>query len=565
MVVHVERAGEASSPVIPDIPRASFVPFIVLPKKPMRVRLLKPDDVNDDAWRLYVAAANGELAAVKQLIAAQPELMHQHIWYECPLHFAVRENQIEVVKALLDAGINPAYSNFTYSSWQKLLPIAEERGFDEIHAMLVAEMQQRFNYNPGYEPLWKAIVAGDVDEVKKLIDANPSLVNIGDEHGNRPIHRAILARRLPVIEMLLDAGADLNARRADMQSPLHLANEGSDYWFCKKHEPDPGTTASQIADFIRDAGTDYEFSAAVAFGDLGHVKSELQTNPKLAMQLDDSRRGPLYIAAGRGHMDMVRLLLQHGADPNVPEHCAAGGRALFEASARNDIEMMKLLIEHGADADAYVDSCGNCLSIAQQGGEREAEAVELLKQHGALPGEWELDSHEKVSAALDDESFIPNRDMWSSVLGKIFELDEVELLRKYVVRFGSDSVRNINPSKGWRMPKSKAILTELTSHGMNINARDWYGRTFLHYAAFDETTDRAGWLLAAGIDINAIDHESGTTALGLAAWNGGLAMVDFLLENGADPSLPHGSEWATPLVFAETQQHEDVVKRLRDI
>ena len=226
--------------------------------------------------------------------------------------------------------------------------------------------------------------------------------------------------------------------------------------------------------------------------------------------------------------------------------------------------MIKLLIEHGANADAYVDSCGNCLSIAQQGGEREAEAVKLLKQNGALPGEWELDTQEKVSAALDDESFVPNRDMWSSVVGKILELDDVELLNKYVGRFGSDGIRNINPAKGWRVPKSDEMLAELLKHGADVNARDWYGRSWLHYAAFDETPARADWLLTRGADVDVIDHQSGTTPLGLAAWNGGLKIVDFLLIHDANPLLPEDNEWARPLAFAKAQGHDEVVKRLQE-
>ena len=523
-----------------------------------------PENCSPDAWRLFVASANGDLATVQQIIRDTPKLLNSFVWYESPLHYAVRENQIDVARELLAAGINPGYSNFTYSSWQSLLPIAKDRGFDQLHALLVGEMQKRFNYDPGYEPLWQAIVDGEVADVKQLIDANPKLINIGDEHGNRPIHRAILARRLPVIEVLLDAGADIEARRADMQTPLHLAIEGSDYHYRGEHKPDSGTTLLQVVELLRDRGADYEFSNAVALNDLEQVQSDLTKQPELAKQLNQARRSPLYLAAVRGHIDMVRLLLAHGADPNLAEHCAGSGRALFEAATRHDIEMMKLLIAHGANADAYVDSSGNCLSIAQHGdnNKAEVEAVELLKQNGAMPGEWELKTKEQISAALDDESFIPNRDMWSNVLGKILEHDDVDLLKKYVARFGTDAIRNINPAKGWRVPKSDKMLAELISHGADVNARDWYGRTWLHYAAFDETPARADWLLTRGADIDVVDHESGTTPLGLAAWNGGLKIVDLLLNHSANPLLPKNNEWTRPLAFAKAQGHDDVVKRL---
>ena len=520
-----------------------------------------PNNCSAEAWELFCAAANGDLKTVQQIVGEKPDLIHQFVWYQSPLHFAVRENQIDVVRELLAAGINPAYSNFTYSSWQTLLPITESRGFEELHAVLIAEMERRFNYAPGNEPLWAAIAANDTNEVRKLIEANPNIVNAGDEHGNRAIHWAVLCRRLSVMELLLELGADVNAKRADMRTPLQLAFEG-DYHFRGKHEPDPETSHRDVIDFLRDNGADYEFTAAVALNDLEFVRSELAKQPELAGELNEARRSPLYFASIRGHINMVRLLLKHGADPNLPEHCASKGKALFEASAHNNIELMELLIEHGAYADAYVDSSGNCLSIAQQGGEREQEAMDLLKKHGAMPGEWTVDTEDKVDAALDDETFIPNRDMWSSVINRIVSLDKVALLEKYVARFGTDDIQKLNPSNGWCNPKSKEMLAKLLELGTDINARDWNGRTFLHHSAHHEEATVAEFLIEAGIDIDAVDHQSGTTALGLAAWNGGLPVVEFLLGAGADPSVPADAAWALPLSFAKEQGHDDVVRRL---
>ena len=287
-----------------------------------------PKDCSAEAWELFCAAANGDLKTVQRIVRTKPELMHQFVWYQSPLHYAVRENQVDVARELLDAGINPAYSNFTYSSWQSLLPITEARGFEELHTLLVAEMKRRFNYDPGYEQLWTAIVANDTLAVMKLIETDPKLVNIGDEHGNRAIHWAVLSRRISVINLLLELGADVNAKRADMRSPLLVALEG-DYWFRGEHKPDPDTSHGDVIQLLRDNGADYEFTAAVALDDLEFVESELDNKPELAGQLNGARRSPLYYASIRGQIEMVRLLLKHGADPNLPEHCAANGKALF--------------------------------------------------------------------------------------------------------------------------------------------------------------------------------------------------------------------------------------------
>lgn len=521
--------------------------------------MTKPMGTTDLQWQLYCAATDGDVDTIQRLIAADPELMHHQIWYECPLHFAVREQQAEAVQVLLDAGINPAFSNFCYSSWQTLLPLAKERERADIHDQLVAEMVKRFQYSAGYQPVWDAIKANDVGTLKQLFANDPKLVHIGDEHGNRAIHWAVLCRRIPIIQMLLEAGADINARRADLQTPVHISVVG-DYWYRKQSNADPDTTADDVTKFLLQNGADYEFCVAVHQGDTDRVNTMLANNPGLAVRLNDSRRSPLGFAAGKGHTDIVRRLLELEANPNLPEVCAGTGKALFEASARNDIAMMQLLVNHGADPNAEVDSCGNCLSIADQGGERAKEAMALLRKHGANDGQWTLDSVEKIADRLADPKPIdPDGDIWSGIINSVIGQDDLKLLAKFVDRCGADSIKRLNPANGWRMPKSKAMLEALLTLGMNINARDWYGRTFLHHVAYGDSTEQAAVLIDNGIDIDAIDHQSNTTALGLAAWSGQLPMVNLLLQRGANPLLPDDANWAIPLAQSQKKEHTEIV------
>jgi ankyrin repeat protein len=57
----------------------------------------------------------------------------------------------------------------------------------------------------------------------------------------------------------------------------------------------------------------------------------------------------LHLAAGEGHLEIVKLLLEHGADVNAK---TAYETALHLAAGEGHLEIVKLLLEHGADVNA---------------------------------------------------------------------------------------------------------------------------------------------------------------------------------------------------------------------
>ena len=529
-------------------------------------RISCPAGTPEDAWDLYCAAAEGHLPTIRACIEKDAELIHHQIWYEFPIHFAVRGGHVDAVELLLEAGTNPAWSFFRYSSWQKLLPIAEQRGYSQIHTLLIDEMQRRFNYDSDYKPLFKAIgTDADFAEFSRLVDEQPELIHVGDEHGNRALHWAILARRIPMIERLLDAGADIHARRADLQTPLHLSMLGGDYWFESSDNREPGVDAATVTDLLLDQGAEYEFSLAVHRGDRKRIDEILANDPGAATRLNDSRRSPLAIASARGHIDVARLFLDKGADPNLPEECCPRGAALISSCWRTDIEMARLLLEHGADTRAESDSSGSCFSAAEQSNsERKDEFIQLLKRYDGQQAPWQISGAKAVIEWMrTDESIADNHATVAGLLSRVVSTEDLAVLREFVDRFGEKAIRNLDPGKGWNMVSDPLFLDQLIQHGMDINRPDWFGRTCLHWCAKHKDTERASLYLDRGANINAIDFMSGTTVLGIAAMNGNMTMVKFLLGNGADTSLPKEHEWAQPLMLATREKKWDVELAIR--
>jgi ankyrin repeat protein len=93
-------------------------------------------------------------------------------------------------------------------------------------------------------------------------------------------------------------------------------------------------------------------------------------------------RTALHLAAMNGHLEIVKLLLEHGADVNAKTKEGYGYTALHSAASNGHLEIVKLLLEHGADVNAKTKYGGyTALHSATMNGH--LEIVKLLLEHGA--------------------------------------------------------------------------------------------------------------------------------------------------------------------------------------
>src|SRR5215207_5928379 len=89
----------------------------------------------EKVWSVLLAAYNGNLKQLQELVAECPELIYAQYNYAPPIHFAVREGHYEVVDYLLkNSAYDPAYR--TYPFRESLLTIAQDRHHHEIAIML---------------------------------------------------------------------------------------------------------------------------------------------------------------------------------------------------------------------------------------------------------------------------------------------------------------------------------------------------------------------------------------------------------------------------------------------
>ena len=354
-----------------------------------------------DLWALIQACAAGDLETVRALIAKDPSLARAHYDYRKPLYFAVRENRLDVARFLLEHDRNPM------DLWvdDDPIEIARDRGYTEMAQLLTQTLATRFNASPLGEPIASALRDHDLQRMRELLDVQPDLVNKGDTRSSQPIHWATMTRQLDAIDELLRRGADINAQRMDGARPIHLTDGDYVYRGWRDVPRNWPVTADDVMAHLKARGAFIDLPTACHTGDIGRVRELLQQDRSLANKIGDHEGyylgagAPLSNAAAVGRMDIVQLLLDHGADPNLPEEqFAPRGKALYSAVYHGHYEIAKLLLERGAFPNPPVESSGDALWVSREW-RPDQRMEQLLLSYGATPTdqhrdeEWPTQKH----------------------------------------------------------------------------------------------------------------------------------------------------------------------------
>ena len=522
-----------------------------------------------DVWALFQACMHGDLATVKRLIDKDPSLVRCQHHYRQPLYFSVRENQLAITEFLLERhtdAIGVAVND-------SLLEIARDRGCVEMETLLTTRLASWQNISSRGEPVAEAIRQHDLGKMRQLMDASPELLHLGDGRSNQPIHWAVMTRQIEFIDELLARGADINARRCDAARPIQL-NNGDYHYRGWDRVPADFPKPRAIYEHLRKRGAYCDICTAAWFGDLNRVRELCDEDASLVNRPSEyvgyymCSGTPLRNAAGGGHMEIVKLLLERGADPNLPEEgIAPRGHALHSAVVRGHIEIVKLLLAHGAYPNVEVESSADTLSAALGTAgysyvKPNSEMVELLCSHGASRGVHLLAASGDVLTAAAvfaaNPALANDPGALANAAGK-----GSEAFVRLMLKYQPDLPRRLEfPS--WSVGAATRELNELLfQHGMNANARDWLEVTPLHHLAGQGNVEKATWFLDHGADLHARDEDIRSTPLGWAAKFGRKEMVQFLLGRGAKANLPDDPPWATPLAWAARRGHVEIAEILK--
>ena len=199
----------------------------------------------------------------------------------------------------------------------------------------------------GQTPLHRAVSDGLGGLVQGLIAAGADVM-ARDQKDETPLHKAVFIANPNMVPMLLAAGAEVNARNESGDAPLHKAVFGDDL---------------AVIEALLEAGADIGARGRGSQTPLHKAAGSTRNRAMIAKLLDAGARlemrdeldsTPLHAASRGGHPAIIRELLSRGA--NVAARCFDGGTPLHEAARwAHDAEIVKTLLDANAPLDARND------------------------------------------------------------------------------------------------------------------------------------------------------------------------------------------------------------------
>ncbi|MDP6700135.1 MAG: ankyrin repeat domain-containing protein [Candidatus Latescibacteria bacterium] len=548
---------------------------------------------------LCTAAADGDLDAIKAILAAAPELINVHRAENdehCALHYAVLANQPEAVRALMAAGADHRSGIYPHRDATTAAVIASERGLDQIVRIICDEDERRqleacknITISEDNDALFAAVQDGRDDQALAIIQRSPELLDACHRNGGSVAHAAASRGRHRLLLELLQRGADITHLTPEGQSPL----DGAALNIRRRNAP-PNEGCLLSAGILLQAGCPHSPEAAVALGDLEFVRSHAHQHPQRFQSNNRDRDGLLQLAIASDHLEMVRLLLDLGLDPNDRHQLLqyesrpySWGEPLAWAAGNGQYACAELLLERGADPNASIYASGNPVSAAYNNADERMKG--LLFRHGGIldPSTAGLEGETSAAAvALHNDPSLAAELLWAAGCGGDPNIVGMCLRQ---LDWSPQDERWFNlleqPLRLWRTnPHRKfrdfdravypEIFRMILKRGVDPNLAGRFGYRLAHRLAAcgvvwnepimseAERVAFATILLEHGADLNVVDELLQSSPLGWAARWGRYDLARLYLEQGADPILA-GEEWATPLAWAEKKSNTDIADLIK--
>jgi len=203
---------------------------------------------------------------------------------------------------------------------------------------------------------FEAIKQGDKDEVERRLLLDPILIHAKEE-GLSPIMVAAYHHKPEIASFLADKTVAINIFEAAATGKINN--------IIRLLARDPKLVSAYAEDGFQPLGL------ACYFGHIDSAEYLVKAGaPVSALSHNELGAAPIQSAAAGGHRKIVKMLLEHHADPNIREQ--GGFTPLHTAAQNGDDELIRILLFGGADLLLVTDEGKTAFDLAMAGGHEKA-------------------------------------------------------------------------------------------------------------------------------------------------------------------------------------------------
>jgi hypothetical protein len=193
-------------------------------------------------------------------------------------------------------------------------------------------------------------------------------INKKFEWGNTRLHAMVSGCTVAQLKSLVAQGADIHAKNSDGDTPLHIAA-------INRRE--------EVVQYLISQGSKMDLRVATVLGDLATLKTLLAGEAKNELNLNTVSWTPLFGARWHGYGSTAALLLENGADPNIPAGSLFGKcYPIHMAVMTNNEALVKLLLDKGAKVNV-TNFRGQTPLLMAESIIKSDSLVQLLRARGA--------------------------------------------------------------------------------------------------------------------------------------------------------------------------------------
>jgi ankyrin repeat protein len=280
---------------------------------------------------LHKAAWRNQQACVQLLLARGADVHVRDFGDNATaLHFAAEAASIDIVRMLVDAGADVIGEGDDH----RLNVIGWATCLQQTRPDIADYLLER----GAPLTLWSAIALGRLDDIRRILTSDPSLLQAQmsrNEHRRTPLHHAAARNQPDAVKLLIACGADINAR--DLTGATALTTAAQEH-----------ADESMIA-ILQQAGARLDLIAAISLKRYDLAETMVRENPS-SIGHDGRDTIALHVAASKRNAEAVRWLIDHNIDVNAKRSLwDCNQTALHIAAADGAVDIARMLLDAGGD------------------------------------------------------------------------------------------------------------------------------------------------------------------------------------------------------------------------